>query len=163
MAEPLAPSQMHTYFAFTEAASLLQFAVAQQLRAEADLSYVQFEILATLGAASAPMTMTEIADGVVYSRSGLTHQAALLEKAGLISRSPSPTDQRATVVGLTEAGRDRVDRVLPGHIEVVRDLLYGALDDDDVATLGSILVRVRDHMRSRPSRSRSVGRTSPAG
>lgn len=163
MAEPLAPSQMHTYFAFTEAASLLQFAVAQQLRAEADLSYVQFEILATLGAAPGPMTMTAIADGLVYSRSGLTHQAALLEKAGLITRSPSATDHRATIVALTDAGRDRVDRVLPGHIEVVRDLLYGALDDDDVAALGSILVRVRDHMRSRPSRSRSVSRTSPAG
>ena len=48
--------------------------------------------------------MTDIADGVVYSRSGLTHQAALLEKAGLITRSPSPTDQRATVVDLTAMG-----------------------------------------------------------
>ncbi len=32
--------------------------------------------------------MTDLADGVVYSRSGLTYQAGLLEKAGLVARSP---------------------------------------------------------------------------
>ena len=49
MAKALQPSQMRTYFALTEAASLLQYAVQQQLRAEGGLSYVQFEILAKLG------------------------------------------------------------------------------------------------------------------
>jgi hypothetical protein len=32
--------------------------------------------------ADGPLTMTQLAEGVVYSRSGLTYQAALLEKAG---------------------------------------------------------------------------------
>lgn len=30
--------------------------------------------------------MTDLADGVVYSRSGLTYQAGLLDKRGLITR-----------------------------------------------------------------------------
>jgi DNA-binding MarR family transcriptional regulator len=153
VAKPLKPAQMRTYFAFTEAASLLQYAVQQQLQTEGNLSYVQFEILAKLVDAQRPLTMTDLADGVVYSRSGLTHQAALLERAGLISREASPDDQRATVVDITEAGRARVAKVLPGHIQVVRDLLYGSLSDQDVHTLGDIMSRVRDHMRSRPPRS----------
>ncbi len=153
MAEALGPAQMRTYFALTEAVSLLQYAVRQQLQAEGDLSYVQFEVLATLADADRPLTMTELADGVVYSRSGLTHQAGLLEKAGLITRTASPHDQRATVVDITRAGRNRVQKVLPGHIEVVRDLLYGALSDSDVQTLGDLMSRVRDHMRDRPPRS----------
>jgi DNA-binding MarR family transcriptional regulator len=153
MADSLGPAQMRTYFALTEAVSLLQYAVRQQLQAEGDLSYVQFEVLATLVDADRPLTMTELADGVVYSRSGLTHQAGLLEKAGLITRTASPHDQRATVVDITRAGRTRVDKVLPGHIEVVRDLLYGALSDSDVQTLGDLMSRVRDHMRDRPPRS----------
>jgi DNA-binding MarR family transcriptional regulator len=153
VAKPLKPAQMRTYFPFTEAASLLQYAVQQQLRAEGELSYVQFEILAKLVDAQRPLTMTELADGVVYSRSGLTHQAGLLEKAGLITREASPDDQRATIVDITEAGRARVAKVLPGHIEVVRDLLYGSLSDRDVRTLGDIMSRVRDHMRDRPPRS----------
>ena len=142
---------MRAYFAFTEAANLLEYAVQQQLQAEGGLSYVQFEILAKLVDAQRPLTMTDLADGVVYSRSGLTHQAGLLEKAGLITREASPDDQRATVVDITEAGRARVTKVLPGHIQVVRDLLYGSLSDQDVDILGDIMSRVpRDHMRNRP-------------
>ena len=144
---------MRTYFALTEAASLLQYAVREQLETEGGISYVQFEILAKLVDAKRPLTMTELADGVVYSRSGLTHQAGLLENAGLIVRKGSAQDKRATVVDITKAGRARVAKVLPGHIQVVRDLLYGALSDQDVHTLGDLMGRVRDHMRGRPPRS----------
>jgi DNA-binding MarR family transcriptional regulator len=154
MADSLRPAQMRTYFALTEAVSLLQYAVQQQLRAEGGLSYVQFEILAKLAAAEGrPLTMTDLADGVVYSRSGLTHQAGLLEKAGLITREASPDDQRATVVNITAAGRDRVEKVLPGHVHVVSDFLYGSISDQDVKTLGDIMTRIRDHMRDQPPRS----------
>ncbi|AQT79607.1 MarR family transcriptional regulator [Mycolicibacterium litorale] len=153
MAKSLQPAQMRTYFALTEAASLLQYAVAQQLQAEGGLSYVQFEILAKLVDADRPLTMTELADSVVYSRSGLTHQAALLEKEELISRAPSTEDQRAVVVDITDAGRARVAAVLPGHLDVVRGLLFDALSDRDVTALGDLMTRVRDHMRDRPPRS----------
>jgi DNA-binding MarR family transcriptional regulator len=159
MADSLNPTQMRTYFALTEAVSLLQYAVRQQLQAEGGLSYVQFEILAKLAAAEGrQLTMTDLADGVVYSRSGLTHQAGLLESQGLITREPSPDDQRATVVDITEAGRARVGKVLPGHISVVRDLLFEPLSDGDVRTLGDMMSRARDHMRARPPRSAAARR-----
>lgn len=154
MAPALDAQQMRTYFALTEAVSLLQYAVRRQLQAEGGLSYVQFEILAKLADAQGQsLTMTDLADGVVYSRSGLTHQAGLLERDGLISRHPSPDDQRATVVQITEAGRTRVADVLPGHVDVVRDMLFDALSDRDVRTLGDMMGRARDHMRARPPRS----------
>lgn len=153
MAKALNPVQLRTYFALMEAVSLLQYEVRQQLQADGNLSYVQFEILAKLADAQRPLTMTELADGVVYSRSGLTHQAGLLEKEGLITRAASRDDQRATVVSITKKGRARVAKVLPGHIEVVRDLLFDSLSDRDVRTLGDVMGRARDHMRSRPPRS----------
>lgn len=161
MASGLKPAQMRTYFALIEAVSLLQHAVQEQLQAEGGLSYVQFEVLAKLVDAKRPLTMTELADGVVYSRSGLTHQAGLLETAGLIVRKGSPDDKRATVVDITKAGRARVAKVLPGHIEVVRDLLYGALSDGDVHILGDLMSRVRDHMRERPPRSAAPRKRAP--
>ncbi|BBZ26313.1 MarR family transcriptional regulator [Mycolicibacterium madagascariense] len=153
MTSPLNPAQLRAYFALTEAANLLQFAVQQQLRADGDLSYVQFDILATLADATRPLTMTDLADGVVYSRSGLTHQAALLEKAALIVRRPSPADHRATVVDITDAGRARLAEVLPGHVDVVREMLYEPLSDQDVDTFDDITGRIRDHMRAKPPRS----------
>jgi DNA-binding MarR family transcriptional regulator len=149
----LEPGQLQAYFALMEVVSLLQYAVRQQLQAEGDLSYVQFEILAKLAYADHPATMTELADGVVYSRSGLTHQAGLLAKQGLITRAAAPDDQRATVVDITEEGRARVSKVLPGHVQVLRELLFDFLDDRDVRTLGDMMGKVRSHLRSRPPRS----------
>ncbi|MEV4346575.1 MarR family transcriptional regulator [Actinoplanes sp. NPDC049596] len=149
---PLAPHQLGTYFALTEAVSLLEHAVEQQLRAVGDLSYVQFQLLARLADAGR-LSMTELADGVVYSRSGLTYQAGLLEKAGLITREPSPVDDRATLVTITPAGLERVGRVLPGHVEIVAQMLFAPLSEQDTTELGDIMTRVRDHMRSAPPRS----------
>ena len=146
-------AQLDAYFALMEAVSLLQHSVEQQLRAEGDLSYVQFQLLARLAAARGQLTMTELADGVVYSRSGLTYQAGLLERAGLITRAPSPDDDRSTLVTITGAGLDLFGRVLPGHVQVCRRLLFDPLTGDDVGHLGDIMTRVRDHMRAQPPRS----------
>lgn len=152
-AQALDPQQLGVYFALMEAVSLLQHHVEQQLQAAGDLSYVQFQLLARLATVHGHLTMTQLADGVVYSRSGLTYQANQLEKAGLIARAPSADDERATLVTITENGRALVNRVLPGHVQVTRRLLFDPLSDDDLRHLGDIMTRVRDHMRAQPPRS----------
>jgi DNA-binding MarR family transcriptional regulator len=158
----LDPQQLGAYFVLTEAVSLLQYHVEQQLRAEGGLSYVQFQLLARLADAHGPLTMTQLADGVVYSRSGLTYQADLLEKAGLIARGPSPDDDRATLVTITGNGLALVDRVLPGHVQVIRRLLFDPLSGDDLHHLGDIMTRVRDHMRAQPPRSAAPRKHRPS-
>lgn len=152
---PLDSVQLGAYFALMEVSHLLRHAVEQQLREEGDLSYVQFQLLARLGLDSPTGSerMTDLADGVVYSRSGLTYQAGLLEKAGLVSRAPSPDDERSVTVTITQAGRDVIARVLPGHVEVLRQQLFAPLSDPDVERLGELLAPVRDHMRAAPPRS----------
>jgi len=158
------PVQLAAYFALSEAGSLLQHRIEQHLRGEG-LSTVQFQLLTQLAAADTPLTMTQLADGVVYSRSGLTYQAGLLEKAGLIERRPSPDDERSALVAITDQGAALVNRVLPGHIEVVRRLLFEPLSEQDIARLGEIMTRVRDHMRAQPPRSaapRKGARRRPA-
>ncbi|WP_149262617.1 MarR family winged helix-turn-helix transcriptional regulator [Actinomadura sp. K4S16] len=157
MSEPppsLDPAQLGAYFALIEVTSLLRHAVEQQLREAGDLSYVQFQLLARLGdSPTGSHRMTDLADGVVYSRSGLTYQAGLLEKAGLVVRAPAADDERGITVTITDAGRALLAKVLPGHIEVVSGLLFEPLSSDDVKALADLLVPVRDHMRSAPPRS----------
>jgi len=137
-----------------EVSSILRHAVEQHLRAEGDLSYVQWQILARLeDSPTGSHRMTDLADSVVYSRSGLTYQAGLLETRGLISRSPSPDDERSIDVTITDAGRALFARVLPGHIEVVSRLLFEPLSRKHVETLTDLLTPVRDHMRETPPRS----------
>ncbi|MEV4896831.1 MarR family transcriptional regulator [Nonomuraea sp. NPDC055795] len=157
----LDPRQLGAYFALMEAVSLLQHHVEQQLQAAGDLSYVQFQLLARLANAQGRLTMTELADGVVYSRSGLTYQAGLLEKTGLITRGPSPDDERTTLVTITEDGLALLGRVMPGHIQVVRGMLFDPLADEDLSRIGDIMVRVRDHMRALPPRSAAPRKRRP--
>src|SRR6478609_5981570 len=147
-------AQLGAYFALIEVSSLLRHAIEQQLRDAGDLSYVQFQLLARLGdAPEGSHRMTDLADGVVYSRSGLTYQAGLLEKAGLVTRAPSPDDERSVTVTITDAGRARLDRVIPGHVEVLRQQLFAALTRAQTQALGDLLAPVRDHMRTAPPRS----------
>jgi DNA-binding MarR family transcriptional regulator len=154
-------AQLGAYFALIEASSLLRHAVEQQLRDAGDLSYVQFQLLARLGdSPTGSHRMTDLADGVVYSRSGLTYQAGLLEKAGLVTRATSPDDERGTTVTITGTGRERLAKVLPGHTEVIGELLFEPLSRADVETLSRLLGRVRDHMRSTPPRSAAPRRRS---
>ena len=103
--------------------------------------------------------MTDLADGVVYSRSGLTYQAGLLEKAGLVTRAPSPDDERSITVTITDAGRALLAKVLPGHAEVISHLLFQPLSRKDVKALADLLAPVRDHMRSTPPRSAAPRRS----
>lgn len=124
----------------------------------AGVSFVQFQLLVRLRDAGGTQTMTQMADGVVYSRSGITYQAGLLEKAGLITRDPDPDDDRATAVTLTDAGRALLDQVLPPYVELARRLLFDSLTGDDLPQLAEIMARVRDHMRAQPSRSATTVR-----
>jgi DNA-binding MarR family transcriptional regulator len=154
MSDSLGPEVLGTYFALMDSVSLLQHAIDQQIRAESGLSRVQFQLLARLAYSPArQMTMTEMADGVVYSRSGITYQVGLLEQAGLLTRAPSPDDDRSTLVTVTDEGVEVVERILPGHREVVRRLLVAPLSEQDLRTLGEITTRVLEHMRAQPPRS----------
>lgn len=157
----LTPTQLSAYLAFTEVGSLLRPAIEQQLKDVGQLSYVQFQLLARLGdSPSGQQRMTDLADGVAYSRSGLTYQAQLLDQRGLVTRAPSPDDERSTVVTITQAGRDVLAAVFPGHIATVHGLLFAPLSDADAEDLARILGRVSEHLRAAPPRSASRRRTA---
>ncbi|GGA64187.1 MarR family transcriptional regulator [Pseudoclavibacter endophyticus] len=159
----MTPTQLGAYSALIETSSLLRHSVEQQLREVGSLSYVQFQLLARLGeATSGSHRMTDLADGVVYSRSGLTYQAQLLEQRGLVARSPAEDDDRGVTVSITAAGREVLAQVFPGHVQVLNDLLFASLSETDVAQLADVLGRLRDHMRAAPPRSAAPRRRKPA-
>lgn len=150
----LDPTELGAYLSLIEVSSLLRHTVEQQLRDAGDLSYVQFQLLARLGdSPEGSCRMTDLADGVVYSRSGLTYQAQTLDQRGLVTRAPSIDDERGTTVTITDEGRAILAKVFPGHIAVLDELLLEPLARKDVEALHDVLGRVRDHMRAAPPRS----------
>lgn len=160
-APQLSATELSAYFAFTEVGSLLRHAVEKQLREAGKLSYVQFQLLARLrDAPDGRQRMTDLADDVVYSRSGLTYQAQVLEDRGLVTRTPSPEDERSTIVAITDKGREVLAKVFPGHIEVVSSLLFESLAADDVEVLARVMTQVSGHLRAHPPRSATPRRSS---
>ncbi len=146
------------YFALMEVSSQLRHAVEQQLREAGDLTYVQFQVLATLSDPPGERRMTDLADRLVLSRSALTYQVAQLERRGLVQRAPSPEDERSTTVRVTDGGRALLDHVLPGHVDVVDDVLLAGLSAEDVRVLATVLGGVRDRLRTGPPRSAGARR-----
>jgi DNA-binding MarR family transcriptional regulator len=150
------PVQLRAYFALVEVSALLRHAIEQQLHDDGGLTFVRFQILRRLQLSpTGSHRMTDLADAIVFSRSGLTYQAGLLERDGLVARGPSPDDERSTVVTITDAGRDLVATVMPGHEDVVTRTLFDTLSREDARTLSTLLEPVRDHMRAAPPRSAS--------
>ncbi|MGK3949969.1 MarR family winged helix-turn-helix transcriptional regulator [Microbacterium sp. K2] len=151
---PNLPEEFGVYFLLVDVGALLERGVQGQLREHGDLSFVQFQILATLGEdRSRPLSMTDLAGRLVHSRSGLTYQIRQLERAGLVARVPSSLDERSVNVTLSDHGASLLERVLPGHVSVVREVLVDALGTADRKELTRLLTMVADHLRSQPSGS----------
>ncbi|MFI5079814.1 MAG: MarR family winged helix-turn-helix transcriptional regulator, partial [Streptosporangiales bacterium] len=98
-------AEMAAWLAFLEVSHRLDRVIEQQLRRDAGLSHAQYEILSRLESAGGQLRMSELADVIIVSRSGLTYQVTQLERAGLVRREKDATDERGVLAMLTADGR----------------------------------------------------------
>ncbi|HTT50677.1 MAG TPA: MarR family transcriptional regulator [Streptosporangiaceae bacterium] len=144
----LDPAEMAAWLAFLEVSHLLDRAIEQQLKQDAGLSHAQYEILSRLEATpGGQLRMSELADVIIVSRSGLTYQVSQLEQAGLVRREKCPSDDRGVLAVLTPAGRTALARAAPGHLRVVRANLIGALTPAQLTALTEGLSAARARLR----------------
>lgn len=104
-----------------------------------------FEVLIRL--ARSPehrLRMSALAAQMTLTASGVTRAVDRLEREGLVERVACPEDRRAAHATLTEEGRRRISAALPVHVEHLREVLAGPLDAEELATLGSLLRKLRD-------------------
>jgi DNA-binding MarR family transcriptional regulator len=139
----LSANELGAYFALRGAGDRLQQAVTQQLRTHG-LTEVQFTILAQLGDRGDGIGMTELAKALVVSKSGLSYQAGQLEGRGLVSREAGARDERSVVLRITDGGTSLLERVLPEHISLVRELLIDRMSGEELDLLRRVLSRVSD-------------------
>lgn len=138
--------EMRAWEAFLAAYQLAVRRVEQQLKDEAGLSHLQFEVLVRLSAQEGgELRMNDLADRVLASKSGLTYQIGQLEKAGLVRRRVCDSDERGVYAGLTEAGRAKLAEIAPGHLEAVREYVIDVLDSEQLSPLADALERIADH------------------
>ncbi len=134
--------------AFRSAHALLYQRMDQQLKRDAGLSHPQYEILARLsGAPDRELRMTELADAVQNSKSGLTYQIGQLEQAGLVRRRNCRSDVRGVYARLTDEGMAVLERSAPGHVALVRELFIDVLTPEQLHALADGLGEASRRMR----------------
>jgi len=139
---------MAAWHGFLEASNRVARHLEQQLRAEVGLSHPQYEILVRLaGAPDGELRMTELAELLITSKSGLTYQVGQLEKRGLVRRRSCATDVRGVLAALTDEGRRALDEAAPGHVAAVREALIDVLSARERQVLARALGRVGERLR----------------
>ena len=83
--------------------SFVVYRMLERRAAEHDLSIIQTRLLGILR--DRRPTMNELAKLLVLDKSSTSGLVERAERRGLVTRSPSPTDGRAVLVGLTGDGR----------------------------------------------------------
>nr|WP_083883642.1 MarR family transcriptional regulator [Nocardia higoensis] len=115
----------------------------RQLLRESDLSFAEYRILVLLSEASGhALRMSELADGVLSSRSRLTHQIRGMESRGLVRRSSCPRDGRGVLAQLTDTGLRTLRTAAPGHVAAVRRHFVDLLHPEELATIHQVFTRV---------------------
>jgi DNA-binding MarR family transcriptional regulator len=148
MAAGVSREEFRAYAALIASSTLLQRAVERNLREQAELTQVQFEILMNLSnAGDSGIRMAQLADALIVSRSGLSYQVTQLESRGWITRERSADDERGVVARITPEGDRMRQRVYAGHIDIVRRAFLDAVEPAELATVTAALERVVGRLR----------------
>ncbi|MEM9781352.1 MAG: MarR family transcriptional regulator [Pseudomonadota bacterium] len=109
--------------------------------AKVNMSPARFQILQALRDQRA-LSMVELAARLSVTKRNITSLVDGLERDGLASRRPHPTDRRSTLVALTAAGEDtfsRAAKVQQDHLEALLANLDGAQQQEMAQALSHLL------------------------
>jgi DNA-binding MarR family transcriptional regulator len=110
-----------------------------ELSREHDLPLSSYEVLLFLNdSEEGRMRMSELADSVLLSRSGLTRLVDRLERQGLLRRERCNSDARGLFAEITPEGRRLFDAARQTHLDGVRRLFLSHFSRAELRTLGSL-------------------------
>ncbi len=138
----LEPAEMRAWRAFIDGSQRLLEVLNRELSDAHGLSLADYRILVLLSEAqSQSMRMSDLADGIVSSRSRLTHQIRRLETAGIVTRQECADDRRGVLAILTAEGLRRLEEAAPTHLDGVRKHLIDQLGADERRTIAEVFER----------------------
>jgi len=135
--------QLRPWRLFLRAHSVLTRQLEAELLAEHDLPLASYDVLVQL--AEAPgrrLRMTDLAERVLLSRSGLTRLVDRLEREGMVERVACPSDARGTFTVLTPAGLARLRDAAPTHLRGVSEHVLSRLEATELEALAAVLAKL---------------------
>ena len=114
-------------------------ALNHDLIEELKISLNEYEVLSRLPETPGfTMRKSTLAEGLVHSRSRLTHTVTRLESEGLVARSTCKMDRRGVNCTLTDKGYELLEKAAPLHVQSVRYHLVDKLGEERMIELGEL-------------------------
>ena len=142
-AKALEPTELASWKGLLRAHAHLVRELDAELTREHALSLSSYDVLVQL--ASAPerrMRMSELAESVLLTPSGLTRLVDRLAREGLVERTRCPSDARGSFAVLTDLGAERLAAARDTHLGGVRRLFLSRLSARDLTQLAASWERV---------------------
>ncbi|WP_219466932.1 MarR family winged helix-turn-helix transcriptional regulator [Nonomuraea rhizosphaerae] len=120
----------------------------QPVFSAAGLSEIDFETLLRLGRSPHQrLRMSDLAAQTSLSTSGVTRVVDRLERDNLVARVACSSDRRASYATLTDAGRAKLEQVLPLHLNDIDECLTSLLSEEELEAFLAALRTIRDVVR----------------
>jgi DNA-binding MarR family transcriptional regulator len=133
----LTAGELDAWLSLVRLFTWLPWSIDQQLQRDADLSMVEYQVLAMLSQSpQRTMRMSSLAEVTNASLSRLSHLVKRLEARGLVRREPDPADGRFTNAILTADGLRTLTEAAPAHVAHVRSLVIDVLSPEQLRRLG---------------------------
>jgi DNA-binding MarR family transcriptional regulator len=150
------PERLRAWRLFFESALALLDVLDNELEQAAGISQRWYDVLVHLEDAPHGIPMNELADRILYSKSGFTRVVDRMEEAGLIRRVRSEEDRRTILVVLTAKGSAILERARAHHRDGIERHFAKHLSQADVKALTRALEKISTHARPlRPGRIQS--------
>ncbi|MBK6765345.1 MAG: MarR family transcriptional regulator [bacterium] len=96
------------------------------------LTHPQYVVLATVNVYPAPPTITDVKSSLfmVRSAANMTQLIDQLEEMGHLRRIASPTDRRASLLEITESGRETIASVDELYVRTMQEICRDYPDDE---------------------------------
>jgi DNA-binding MarR family transcriptional regulator len=139
----LTPTELGAWRGMLRVHSALVKAFDAQLIAAHGLPLSSYEVLINLQAAPGRRRrMSDLADSVLLSRSGMTRLVDRLERDGLLLRDTCTSDGRGCYAVLTAKGDAMLARARPTHLDGVRERFLGHFEEGELEALAGWWERV---------------------
>ena len=141
---------------FFESGLALVDVLDAELEQEAGIPMRWYDILVQLEETPEGIPMNELAERILYSKSGFTRVVDRMEEAGLVRRVRPKNDRRSVLVVLTEKGNETKEHARRIHRDGIARHFASHLSETDVKALTRALQKISDHVRPlRPGRIRA--------
>lgn len=132
------------YLAMT---SRLHTAMHRQLQQDCELSLSDYDVLVALSERG-PMRINELGELIGWEQSRLSHQLRRMRGRGLVDREGDDDDRRGATVTLTDAGLAALQTAAPGHVDLVRTVVFDGLSKAEQRAFGVAIDAVLNRLRA---------------